>query len=317
MREGGLNLEPRGYFCVCLPGFGVLVAPRLTLGGFFFNMMEDYKHGALKKLQNHVHTVPRRWGRGDRGRAGHEGRGQSCPVGEHMGRGEQLYLIIKCVGPRGWGDGRRDYIYMYVCIYIIFFRSGKDYRSPFGNRGEGDGGRARVIINGDYFCPYTFPARISAAKSRRFRRVAARPDRAVQSRQTMGGERDTHRNAPAALRAGLQGAEEPGTRVRGEAGRGVAQPGLGPAASQLRSPTRGARSAPCSPLVSPFPSLLPHDPRVPSLRWGMPFRRTGLGPSNGSCSTAPRETAAPRRPGAGPRLPFPAGVGRRKGQEQG
>lgn len=49
----------------------------------------------------------------------------------------------------------------------------------------------------------------------------------------------------------------------------------------------------------------------------MPIRRTGLGPSNGSCSTAPKETAAPRRPGVGPRLPFSARVGRRKGQKRG
>lgn len=263
---GGVEFTAPWIF-LCLPPW--LWGARGTAshaGWIFFNMMEDYKHGALKKLQNHVHTVPRRWGRGDRGRAGHEGRGQSCPVGEHMGRGEQLYLIIKCVGPRGVG-GWKAGLYIYVCMYIYnIFRSGKDYRSPLGNRGgEGDGGRARVIINGDYFCPYTFPARISAVKSRRLPRVAARPDRAVQSRETMGGERDTHRNAPAALCAGLQGAEEPGTRVRDEAERGVAQPGVGPAAPQLRSPTRGARSAPRSSLLSPFPSLLPRSPRISSL----------------------------------------------------
>lgn len=122
---GGVNLQPCGYFCVCLPGFGVRETPCLMLGGFFFNMMEDYKHGALKKLQNHVHTVPRRRGRGDRGRAGHQGRGQSCPAGCHMGRGEQLYLIIKCVGLRGVG-GRWKAGFVYYYYYFIF-RSGQDY----------------------------------------------------------------------------------------------------------------------------------------------------------------------------------------------
>lgn len=122
---GGLNLQPCGYFCVCLPGFGVRETPCLMLGGFFFNMMEDYKHGALKKLQNHVHTVPRRWGRGDRGRAGHQGRGQSCPAGCRMGWGEQLYLIIKCVGLRWGGGGRRDFI-----IIISFFGVGRIIWQP-------------------------------------------------------------------------------------------------------------------------------------------------------------------------------------------
>lgn len=93
---------------------------------FFFNMMEDYKHGALKKLQNHVHTVPRRWGRGDRGRAGHQGRGQSFPAGCRMRRGEQLYLVIKCVGLRG-GDGRRDF---FIIIIISFFGVGRIIWQP-------------------------------------------------------------------------------------------------------------------------------------------------------------------------------------------
>lgn len=122
VREGGVNLQPCGYFCVCLPGFGVRETPCLMLGGFFFfNMMEDYKHGALKKLQNHVHTVPRRWGRGDRGRAGHQGRGQSFSAGCRMRRGEQLYLIIKCVGLRR-GDGRQDF---FIIIIISFFGVGR------------------------------------------------------------------------------------------------------------------------------------------------------------------------------------------------
>lgn len=123
---GGVNLQPCGYFCVCLPGFGVRETPCLMLGGFFFfffNMMEDYKHGALKKLQNHVHTVPRRWGRGDRGRAGHQGRGQSFPAGCRMRRGGAIILNNKMCGAAG-GRWKAGFFYYY---YYFIFRSGQDY----------------------------------------------------------------------------------------------------------------------------------------------------------------------------------------------
>lgn len=63
-----------------------------------------------------------------------------------------------------------------------------------------------------------------------------------------------------ALGAGLLGAGEPGTRVRGEAGQGVVQPGLSPVTPRPRSLSH-AGSPLCSPL-SPAFLLLTH-PRPP------------------------------------------------------
>lgn len=114
-----------------------------------------------------------------------------------------------------------------------------------------------------------------------------------------------------ALRAGLQGAGEPGTRVRGEAEQGVVQPGLRPVTPRPRFLPR-AGSPLCSPLSPPFLSLThPRRHRISSLGRGMPAWRTGLGPSNGSCSTAPRlhrrETAGPPQARRGAMAAVPAG----------
>lgn len=114
-----------------------------------------------------------------------------------------------------------------------------------------------------------------------------------------------------ALRAGLQGAGEPGTRVRGEAGQGVVQPGLSPVTPRSRFLPHAGPPL-CSPL-SPAFLLLTHPcrHRISSLGRGMPAWRTGLGPSNGSCSTAPRlhrrETAGLPQAGRGAMAAVPAG----------
>lgn len=123
-----------------------------------------------------------------------------------------------------------------------------------------------------------------------------------------------------ALRAGLQGAGEPGTRVRGEAGQGVVQPGLSPVTPQPRFLPHAGPPL-CSPLSPAFLSLThPRCRRISSLGRGMPAWRTGLGPSNGSCSTAPRlherDGGAPagRARGHGSRARGGQGRGRGKGE---
>lgn len=127
-----------------------------------------------------------------------------------------------------------------------------------------------MIINGDYFCPHTLPVafrRGGGESPAPLCRVAARPG---SGRQEMGwGEGRTRESLHRALGAGLQGAGEPRTRVKGEAERGVAQPGLSPSPPQFHFFLHAGR-----PLLLPTPpappSFLPHPPpAAPAFpRWG-------------------------------------------------
>lgn len=172
-----------------------------------------------------------------------------------------------------------------------------------------------MIINGDYFCPHTFPGRISPGRRRRVPRA---PVPSCSQPRGRGGRRwGGKRGAPERIAAssaprgpvGRGGAGDSRER-RGRAGCGAARP-------QPRHPPRhrSRRHAGlplCSPLSPAFLSLThPRRRRISSLGRGMPARRTGLGPSNGSCSTAPRlhrrETAGPPQAGRGAMAAVPAG----------
>lgn len=200
--------------------------------------------------------------------------------------------------------------------------------SPLGNRGgEGDGGGARVIINGDYFCPHTFPGRISAGRRRRVPRapVPSCSQPGGRGGRSWVGERGARERIAASSAprgpAGRGGAGASRER-RGRAGCGAARPQPRHSPAPLSLPHAGPPL--CSPLSPALLSLThPRGRRISSLGRGMPPWRTGLGPSNGSCSTAPRlhrreRRRGPRRPGEGPRLPCPrgAGEGTARGQTQ-
>lgn len=128
--------------------------------------------------------------------------------------------------------------------------------SPLGNRGgEGDGGGARVIINSDYFCPHTFPGRISAGRRRRVPRA---PVPSCSQPRGRGGRRwGGERGAPERIAAS--------SAPRGPAGRGGAgdsrerrgRAGCGAARPQPRHPP-----APLS-LTRGATALLPTLPRFP------------------------------------------------------
>lgn len=189
------------------------------------------------------------------------GEGAILPRGVPYEEGGAIILNNKmCRAAGGEMEGR---IFLLLLLFHFSEWAGLSGR-PLGNRGgEGDGDGARVVINGDYFCPHTFPGRISAGRRRRVPRAPVLSCSQPRGRggRRWGGERGAPERivASSAPRgpAGRGGAGDSRER-RGRAGCGAARPQPRHPPAPL-SPTRGATAL--LPTLSPFPFA--HTPPPP------------------------------------------------------
>lgn len=198
--------------------------------------------------------------------------------------------------------------------------------SPLGNRGgEGDGGGARVIINGDYFCPHTFPGRISAGRRRRVPRapVPSCSQPGGRGGRRWGGERGApERIAASSAPRGPARRGGAGASREREAGQGVVQPGLSPVTPRPRSLSR-TRGHPFAPHCPPL-SFRSHTPAAAAFpRWGggcllggRVLARVMAAARQRRGSTGERDGGAPagRARGHGCRARGGQGRGRREGE---
>lgn len=164
-------------------------------------------------------------------------------------------------GAAGGGRWKAGFFYYYYFI----FRSGQDYFAARLEIEEEKGTAAERVwlLTAIIFVPTPSPVgfRLGGGGG-----SPAPPSRLAVSpgsgREEMGwGEGRRRESLPSTLRAGLQGAGEPGTRVRGEAERGVAQPGRSPANPPSPALFPHAGRPLCSPLPPSFP--FSHTPPPP------------------------------------------------------